>query len=208
MPNPTIDTLARPIVAPYITAWSSEQDPPHHLIAVPNVGIAYADETAVDRDRNGVLWYRTSSSPGQGRPDFARVHPHRQRRAMLRLLCQVCGGPADETEDGVLWLLRDYREDWPGWPNRLAVHEPPVCVPCVRTSLQRCPALRQGAVTFRARQYPIAGVRGALHAGRNLAIKDDVAVTLYNPDIRWVRAISLVRELNDCTIIPINEIAN
>ena len=26
----------------------------------------------------------------------------RQRRAMLRLLCSVCGGPADVTDDGVL----------------------------------------------------------------------------------------------------------
>lgn len=208
MPNLPIATLARPIVAPYITAWSSEQDPPHQLIAVPGVGIAYADETATDRDRNGVLWYRTCSSPGQGRPDFARVHPHRQRRAMLRLLCQVCAGPADETDEGVLWLLRDYRDDWPDWPNRLAVTEPPVCLSCVGTSLQRCPALRKGAVTFRARRYPIAGVRGAFHIGRNLAIEDAVTVALDDPEIRWVRAISLVRELNDCTIIPLDEIAD
>lgn len=153
------------IVAPYVTSWSAEIDPPVELVEVPGRGIGYADETVTDRDSRGVLWFRTTHAPGQGRPLFGRVHPLRQRRAMRRLLCQVCGGPADRTEDGVLWLGRDHRDDWPGWPNRIAETEPPICVPCVRLSLRLCPALRRGAVAFRARQYPIVGVRGGLYAG-------------------------------------------
>nr|CEL15905.1 conserved hypothetical protein [Kibdelosporangium sp. MJ126-NF4]CTQ93830.1 conserved hypothetical protein [Kibdelosporangium sp. MJ126-NF4] len=61
---------------------------------------------------------------------------------MRRLLCQVCGGPADRTADGVLWLLKDHRGDWVDWPDSMAVSEPPVCVPCVRMSARRYPALR------------------------------------------------------------------
>jgi hypothetical protein len=90
---------------------------PTVLVESPEGGIAYQDETLADRDRNGVLWHRTPFIPGQGRPDFGRVHPLRQRRTMQRLLCQVCAGPANTTEDGVLWLLKDHRGDWPAWPD-------------------------------------------------------------------------------------------
>jgi hypothetical protein len=144
---------------PYITSWSTEQDPPHTLVEHRGLGIAYLDETVIDRDDKGVLWYRTPSRPRQGRPEFGRVHPLRQRRAMRRLLCQVCGGPADHTSDGVLWLLKDHREDWPGWPENMAVTEPPVCAPCVRVASRLCPALRKGAVTVRVRHCPEFGAR-------------------------------------------------
>lgn len=199
---------SRPILAPYVTAWSTERSLPANVITVPGVGIAYADETITDRDRNGVLWSRVAISPGKGRPDFGRVHPQRQRRAMLRLLCQVCGGPADQNDDGVLWLIRDFRDDWPGWPDMMAVTEPPICRPCVQTSLDRCPALRKGAVTIRARRYPVAAARGALYAGPEPTYIDNATIPLNDPKIRWLRAINLVRELNDCTIIPPDEIGS
>lgn len=208
MPTPLITPLSRPIIAPYVTAWSTERSLPVNVITAPGVGIAYADETLTDRDRDGVLWCRTAISPGHGRPDFGRVHPQRQRRAMLRLLCQVCGGPADQTEQGVLWLIRDFRGDWPDWPNRMGVNEPPICRTCVQTSLDRCPALRKGAVTLRARRYPVAAARGALYAGHLPAFTETATIALDDPKIRWLRAISLVRELNDCTIVPLDKIGD
>jgi hypothetical protein len=66
-----------------------------------------------------------------------------QQRQERRPLCQVCGGPADQTDDGGLWLLPDHREDWTGWPEGMANVEPPVCLPCVRLSLRLCPKLRK-----------------------------------------------------------------
>jgi hypothetical protein len=140
-----IATSSRPIVAPYVTAWTAEHDLPYRLITVPGAGIAYADETAADRDHNGILWWRTASRPGEGQPVFGLVHPDRQRRAMLRLLCQVCAGPADQTNDGVLWLLQDHRGDWPGWPNGMGVTEPPICHSCVRQSRRRATGQNVGA---------------------------------------------------------------
>lgn len=120
---------------------------------------------------------------------------------MRRLLCQVCGGPADHTEDGVLWLLKDHRDDWPQWPDGMGVTEPPVCVPCVRTSLRLCPALRKGAVVVRAGSFMVAGVYGALYrTGRKLSSAGQAAVPYDDPAVRWVRAVSLVRELRDCVI--------
>jgi len=144
--------LAGRVVAPYVTSWSEESvwDVP---VVLGEQGIAYADEHVMDRDQDGVLWARCPVRRGWGRPVFGEVHPLRQRRAMRRLLCQVCAGPADRTKDGVLWLLVDWRHDWPDWPNRMGVIEPPICVPCARLSVRVCPTLRRrGAVAVRARR--------------------------------------------------------
>lgn len=190
---------------PYITQWSEERDPPHQLVEHRGRGIAYLDETVTDRDSRGVLWFRTPSRPGHGQPLFAKVHPVRQRRAMQRLLCNVCARPADQTDDGVLWLLRDFRNDWPGWPRNMGAVEPPVCVPCVRVATRMCPALRKGAVAVRVRHAPIAGVRGTLYRSGGLApvAVGEVTVAYEDSRIRWVRAINLVRELQDCTLVEV-----
>src|SRR2546430_4416991 len=92
---------------PYITSWSTEQPLPTTVIERPWSGIGYVDETLADRDEHGVLWQRVPSRPGRGRAELGRVHPLRQRRAMRRLLCGVCAGPPDRTEQGTLWLIRD-----------------------------------------------------------------------------------------------------
>jgi hypothetical protein len=161
----------------------------------------------VDRDANGVLCDRVLSRPRQGRPEFGMTHPLRQRRAMRRLLCQVCADPADQTEDGVLWLLPDHRGDWVGWPNGMANVEPPVCLPCLHTALQLCPALRKGAVALRVRDCPVVGVRGGVYkrTGPALVTSGETIVTFEDPAIRWVRATNLVRQLRDCTIIPLED---
>lgn len=197
------------VVAPYITAWSTEQNIPAVLVERPSGGgIAYPDETLVDRDRHGVLWYRTPSRHGQGRPVFGKVHPVRQRRAMQRLLCQVCAGPADQTEDGVLWLLKDHRKDWPSWPNGMGVTEPPVCVPCAGMAVRLCPALRKGAAAVRAGSFMVAGVHGTLYRGgpKPTAV-GEATMPFEDPAIQWMRAMSLVRELRDCVIIPLITLA-
>jgi hypothetical protein len=184
---------------PYITTWTAEEPLPATLIERPWSGIGYADETLGDRDENGVLWQRMPSCPGQGRPQFGKVHPLRQRRAMRRLLCGVCGGPPDRTELGVLWLLRDHRDDWPGWPEGMAATEPPVCLPCARLSVRVCPALRAGHVPVRVGHSTVAGVYGIRYQlGQGV---DDAIVTFDDPAIRWTRATQLVRELTDCGIV-------
>jgi hypothetical protein len=195
------------IVAPYITAWSEEQEMPYTLIEHSR-GIGYADETFGDRDRHGVLWSRTPLRLRHGRPEFGRVHPQRQRRTMQRLLCQVCAGPADQNEDGVLWILKDHRDDWPSWPNRMAVTEPPVCVACARLASKVCPALRRGAVLIRVGSCPIVGVRGMLYrsgGGRPVPV-GPTTVAFDDPAASWVRAANLIRELADCEIIPFDDL--
>lgn len=195
------------VLAPFVTAWSEEIEPTAPMVVVPGRGIAYADENVSDRDRRGVLWLRCLSRPGEGRPQFGKVHPLRQRRAMLRLLCQVCGGPADRTEDGVLWLLPDHRDDWADWPNRMGVTEPPICLDCVELSVRLCPPLRRGAVAFRACRYPVAGVHGVLYSGGSDPKPMEIdTVPMTSPQVRWIQAMSLARQLGDCQLIETDEL--
>jgi hypothetical protein len=198
-------TAAQPsIVAPYITSWTGEEEPVRPVIS-RGLGIGFEDEILTDRDKRGVLWIRMAQHRGEGRPVFGKVHPLRQRRAMTRLLCQVCAGPADRTEDGVLFLLKDHRQDWPGWPNRMGVAEPPVCWSCVRLSTRVCPALRQGAVLVRAGWCEVAGVNGVLYSSDPTPRPvGQVSVAFDNPAIRWIKAAYLIRELLDCTLIELD----
>jgi hypothetical protein len=146
-------------IVPYIATWSTEEALPVQVIGTPK-GIGYAHELAVDRDGHGVLWAQRPSRPGSGEPIYNRVHPLRQRRAMQKLLCQVCAGPADQNRQGTLWLLRDDRGDWPDWPEKMGNTHPPLCLRCARISVRACPWLKPGFVTVRAHST-VAGVSGA-----------------------------------------------
>lgn len=197
----------RRLVVPYVTKWSGEREPAVTVVERRGGGIGYARENLLDRDECGVLWSRCSSSPGRGRPEFGKVHTMRQRRAMTRLLCQVCGEPADRDADGgVLWLWKDHRDHWRDWPEGMWSTEPPVCVPCVGQAVRLCPALRHGAVAMRVRQCPIVGVYGMCH--RPGPVASGVANIGYDsPFIGWVQADHLIRQLSDCTLIELDELA-
>jgi hypothetical protein len=196
-------------LTPYIAAWSEEQ-PPRLTLVERHGRIGYQREALFDRDRHGVLWPRMPLRPGRGRPDFARMHPLRQRRAMAELLCQVCAQPADRNDDGVLWLLPDRRGDWPGWPVGAAVQEPPVCLLCALVSLRYCPALRDGAVAVRVRTSQVTGVFGTIYrAGPLRPVAVDVETVRYDdPRLPWVQAERLVRELGECSINPPEALAD
>lgn len=200
----------RAAVVPYTTRWSAERKLPAAVVARPRgAGIAFADETVSDRDR-GVLWQRVPFRPGTGRPEFGNVHSGRQRRAMRKLLCQVCAGPADHDEHGTLWLLPDYpgyHQDWAGWPERMATPEAPICLPCARTAMGACPALRKGHVAIRVGHSVISGVHGMLHRPGPLLPTPvgDVLVAYDDPAIRWTLAAHLVRELSRCTIVNLEK---
>jgi hypothetical protein len=90
----TIPPLARPTVVPHIASWEAERVSAELILKPFGRGIGYADERVGDRDRHGVLWRRTPSRVGRGRPEYRRVHARRQREVMTDLRCQVCAGPA------------------------------------------------------------------------------------------------------------------
>jgi len=196
-------------VVPYVVTWAGEELLSTVVVRRPEGGIGYADETLMDRDERGVLWTRIATRIGAGRPLFTKLHPLRQRRAMSRLLCQVCGEPADQTDEGALWLLPNRPGHEPNWPEGIPVMMPPVCVACARLSVRMCPALRSGYVAVRARSR-ICGVSGACFEpnGRSLRLvpeqdEDDI---IYHgqPAIRWVMATQRVRLLYGCRFVDLD----
>lgn len=205
LPNRTEPHSRGPV--PYITAWDTGPPLRARLLSLPS-GIAYQDEGLADRDRHGVLWLREFSRPGRGRPEFGRVHSLRQQRAMRKLLCQVCGGPADSDHQGVLWLIFDDENKTPNWPEGIATANPPVCVRCARIAVRACPTLRTvGCIAVRVGHSRIAGVSGALYeAGAGFQaelVDDDATVAFDDPAIRWTLAAQLVREIRQCTIVDL-----
>jgi hypothetical protein len=200
-------------VVPYVALWTEERTLSSELLGSNRWGIGYADETSIDRDRHGVLWTRTEYRPGQGRPVYRQMHPHRQRRAMRRLLCQVCGQPADQTEQGYLWLLVDgRREAEPDWPEGVVNPYPPVCIDCGRLSTRLCPPLRRAHVAVRAHStlYGVIGVQfsaGGGFSGLMLAPDDDGEPVAYeHPAARWTLATQLTRVLLDCTVVDLDQL--
>jgi hypothetical protein len=116
---------------------------------------------------------------------------------MRRLLCQVCGGPADRNDDGVLWVLKDDRDDWQGWPEGMAATHPPVCVGCARLSARACPHLRGGFVAVRVRDAGQCGAYGCLYLPGQPA--REAILTSDDPRVRWLVATQLVRVLRGCS---------
>jgi hypothetical protein len=74
--NPAISRL--PAVGnggavPYIAQWAGEHLEPTPVIERVGIGIGYADETALDRDKHGALWQRNPSLPGPLRRSYVAV---------------------------------------------------------------------------------------------------------------------------------------
>ena len=98
-PHPADKPVLRPQVVPYITQWTGERGPRPQVV-MRRGRIAFADERPYDRDSDGVLWSRSPSQPGKGKPEFGKVHALRQRLAMERLLCQTPHGSKPSSCDG------------------------------------------------------------------------------------------------------------
>ncbi|MFE2747296.1 hypothetical protein ACFXKX_23710 [Streptomyces scopuliridis] len=189
---------------PHIATWTAEPRAETQIV-MRGWGIAYADEVAQDRDDRGALWVRRPNNQGEGKPQLGNVHALRQRHVMNSLLCQVCAEPADQDARGTLWLLEDSRADWIGWPNDLLTTHPPICLPCARESVRRCPHLLRGHVAVRVRKTDVVGVYGLrYYPGRLLPHAGARDVVPYSdPAIRWVLASQQVRGLNDCTLVDL-----
>ncbi|WP_194117774.1 hypothetical protein [Streptomyces hoynatensis] len=194
---------------PQVTRWSAEEAMVGARLTVraDGRGLAYADEVAGDRDRHGVLWARVTEAPGQGRPDFREMHTVRQRTAMLRRLCQVCGGPASRNAQGWLFALRrpGVEERTPGWPEGLLCSKPPVCEPCARLATRHCPHLDAPAFV-RVRKPRVWGAFGGFflpRPGGGLVAGEDDHLPYGHPQARWFLASQLVVELTRCTAVAL-----
>ena len=127
---------------------------------------------------------------------------------MLRLLCQVCGGPADRNADGVLWLIGEHQSESASWPVPLLTTHPPVCAACAVRSVGVCPHLRRQYGALRVRDFEVVGVRGALYRpARPHPVKvAAMGVALDDPRIRWIRAGQLIVGLRDFSLISLDAV--
>ncbi len=198
-------------VVPYIGSWTGEDLLPTRVVRRARGGIGYADETLMDRDERGVLWTRMAYRVGAGRPQFTKLHPLRQRRAMRRLLCQVCARPADRTGQGLLWLVPGADgQDGQDWPEGRVTVQPPLCRGCARVSVGACPALRTGCLAVRA-QSRLCGVTGVrFQPGPRcpaLSVDDSDDVVDYRDSaIVWMQATQLARSLHACVPVDLDEL--
>lgn len=196
--------LVRAGLVPYIVRWSGERPVRTPVVARGRTGIGYQHERPGDRDAHGVLWTRYVRAPGEGTPEFGGVHPNRQRHAMRRLLCQVCGAPADRNEQGVLWLVGDAGR---GWSGEDVTGHPPVCLRCARTARRACPYLREsGTLALRVRDAPLVGVSGKLYEPRrrDLACLGPATLAYDDPRVRYLQATQVMRALRDWTVVDLD----
>ena len=104
---------------PYTVAWSAET-----LFSVKPCPFS-----------DGHLAISQNSAPGQGQPVFKRVHWNRQREAVRKLLCGVCGRP---TTDDNRWIFATALPvDKPD--GNWAGAEPPVHLACAERARAACP---------------------------------------------------------------------
>ncbi|WP_416985466.1 hypothetical protein [Streptomyces sp. T028] len=194
---------------PYITAWSGERLPQPRVVLAAD-GIAFkgsvaANGNAQGRDPSGVLWQRWALRQGDGMPEYSVVHGPRQRRAMRKLLCQVCGGPSDKNEQGYLWLLEDYR-GVAGWPEKEVTTHPPVCRACAPVAARLCPHLENKVVAIRAGGVLVDGVHGNLYergGGLLPVVKEKKVVFSGDWRVRWMFANQLAATLTNVTIVDL-----
>lgn len=183
------------LVVPWVTLWSAEEVPPTStLIDRSPAGIRYRDEMPADR-LDGFLWHREGIGRGVGTPVWSQVHARRQRLAMLKRQCQVCGCqlPIERTP----WLIpRSEYHRYDGTDDNTSTA--PTCESCWPIAASRCPHIRtHDAVALYGTAKPwgvIAGLYHPLHSdprvwvpfGSNLApwiIAKQMAVTLSNREV-------------------------
>ncbi|MER5603084.1 hypothetical protein [Streptomyces sp. NPDC002265] len=196
----------RPV--PYITPWTSEKVTQPTPIATLN-GFAFPGPASGRTEDDDVLWQWWRHNRGAGEPLWSTVHGPRQRRAMRKLLCQVCGKPANRDERGWLWLLEDESDNGPKWPEGEMTTHPPVCRPCAPIAARLCPHLRRrGAVAVRVAEIIVDAVYGhRYHHGpfRLYAGKADVYLTT-SWSAKWVIGNQLVASLSQCTVLAPAEV--
>jgi hypothetical protein len=156
---------------PYIAPWTGEIREQPRLERRPLTkggGIAYVDEHRLYDRHAGTLWARMGAVRGAGTPILAGVNSVRQRQAMDRQLCQICGvttySHADRTH---LYLLAE-REGRPIAEGEQTA-SPPIHETCAAEALRDCPYLCEGAVAARVERPEPWGVAGMLHDPASLA---------------------------------------
>ena len=147
---------------PWVTRWSGE------VVWVPvQVGqredgavVAFYEDGREVRDDNGVLWMREGINRA-GEPQFSEVSAFRQRAAMRRRLCQVCGEKI--ASPVIRWLVHEAQLHRQADGSVVTI-SPPTCDDCVDLSMNVCPRMKRadGRIIAKVLEYEIWGVWGTV----------------------------------------------
>jgi hypothetical protein len=189
----------RGVPVPWAALWSAEQeiDRENHILIWKQGKLAYADEIPGDR-RLGVLWCRHKIG-SHGEPLFGQLHTARQRLAMIKSLCQVCGGTAVNADGRISWLISaDSDTSW--------TMTPPTCEGCQPGALRYCPHLTsKPPVRLTVGLSTPIGVLGDVYqveGNRFTSVNPRAIVDFHDDDgMRRVLAKQLVVQLHDPQVV-------
>ena len=115
------------VPVPNTASWSAEEG--LHLGNCPH--FAYA----------GIPALVQRSAQGQGKPLFGSPHSCRQREAMARCLCDICGKSLKTSTKVSLSHARPYPHGAEGWA--VLQVEPMMHRTCAAVAIQHCPSLKR-----------------------------------------------------------------
>lgn len=158
-----LDTLpsykGKPV--PWVARWTGEIAPDRYqfdlsIQAGGKMQTTYGPDRDF-RDEQGVLWQREGLGR-TGAPDWGAVSSYRQRSAMHKRKCQVCG---TKIPDGPInWLMPINGIEYVN-PETALTMQPPTCDGCIEFALDLCPHLKsQGYQRVKVLDYSIWGIYG------------------------------------------------
>lgn len=86
---------------------------------------------------------RMHHAPGVGKPQFGKPHSDRQREAIARGLCDLCGKPLKNRTKVSLSDARSQLNAAPGTPTGILQVEPLLHRECALESMKFCPSLKR-----------------------------------------------------------------
>jgi hypothetical protein len=149
-------------VVPWVTRWSNEVigDPVRFKFTPAGLVLAY-EHGGEEREPSGILWQREGVMRG-GEPEYSQVSTYRQRRAMRKCACQICGQKIDTRP--IRWLMIEALLDFTRDHNAVTLSAP-TCEACIPISLALCPRLKGDRAENRliianVLEYELWGVHG------------------------------------------------
>lgn len=109
---------------PYTVSWTAEE--PLFLARCPEAN---------------ALALCQAERPGEGKPQFGKPHANRQRRAIARMLCDLCGQPLKTRTKVSLSHARPVPHGAEGWA--ILQVEPLLHRECAAICLEQCPSLKR-----------------------------------------------------------------